>query len=232
MSISNGGKVRKWAVRCLIAVLFIFVGFVALTRATKDPSSSAIKGRQPWSHKYNFSTDWFSRKIPVWSKTLSHLKGKPDIHYLEIGVYEGRSAMWMLDNILTAPSAKITVIDIFSDNLEEIFLSNLKISGAYDKATVITGYSQVKLRSLPLNTYDIIYIDGSHAAKDVLEDAVLSWRLLKTDGFLIFDDYLGWVNEKPPLSRPKIAIDAFINTFSDEIEIINQGYQVLLRKLK
>ena len=49
--------------------------------------------------------------------------------------------------------------------------------------------SQVVLRRLPLETYDIIYIDGSHATSDVLEDAVLSYRLLKPGGLLIFDDY-------------------------------------------
>ena len=36
--------------------------------------------------------------------------------------------------------------------------------------------------------YDIIYIDGSHEARDVLEDAVLAYRLLKIGGLLIFDD--------------------------------------------
>jgi len=30
-----------------------------------------------------------------------------------------------------------------------------------------------KLRELPLNSFDVIYIDGSHAAIDVLIDAVL-----------------------------------------------------------
>jgi hypothetical protein len=32
--------------------------------------------------------------------------------------------------------------------------------------------------------------DGSHRARDVLEDAVLSWPLLKVGGIMLFDDYL------------------------------------------
>jgi len=231
MNISIASKVRKWVLRCLIVMQLIFVGDL-LAGTAKDRSSPAIKSRQTVSHKYNFSEDWFSTRIPLWSRVLGHLKGKPDIHYLEVGPYEGRASMWMLDNILTAPSAKITVIDIFPDDMKEIFLSNLKISGAYDKATVITGYSQVKLRSLPLNTYDIIYIDGSHVAKDVLEDAILSWRLLKTNGLLIFDDYLWKIYDKRPIERPKIAIDTFITLFNDEIRINHfSAQQVILKKL-
>jgi len=37
--------------------------------------------------------------------------------------------------------------------------------------------------------YDIVYIDGSHVANDVLQDAVLVWQLVKVGGFMIFDDY-------------------------------------------
>ena len=50
---------------------------------------------------YKFTTDWFTNRIPLWEKILAPLKGKQGIHYLEIGVFEGRSAIWMLENILT-----------------------------------------------------------------------------------------------------------------------------------
>lgn len=33
----------------------------------------------------------------------------------------------------------------------------------------------------------VVYIDGSHAAKDVIADAVLAWALLRPGGVLIFD---------------------------------------------
>ena len=32
-----------------------------------------------------------------------------------------------------------------------------------------------------------MYIDGSHAARDVISDAVLAWALLRPGGVLIFD---------------------------------------------
>jgi hypothetical protein len=45
------------------------------------------------------------------------------------------------------------------------------------------------LRLLPLNFYDFVYIDGSHLASDVLEDAVLSWAVVQVGDMIIFDDY-------------------------------------------
>ena len=79
---------------------------------------------EPTKHylkKYEFSTDWFTNqnRIPLWEKMLRPFKGKPDIHYLEVGVYEGRSAIWMLENILTHPSSTLTGIDIFPGDLQK-----------------------------------------------------------------------------------------------------------------
>ena len=125
------------------------------------------------------------------------------------------------------------LIDPFSEfrgrNIERIFLANLRESGAADRTTVIKGFSQEELRKLPSQSYDIIYVDGSHAADDVLEDAVLSWRLLKDGGLLIFDDY-EWSKFVSPQARPKIAITAFVRCYRPELKIIHRDYQVIVQK--
>jgi predicted O-methyltransferase YrrM len=132
---------------------------------------------------------------------------------------------------LTHPTAKATGIDIFPDKLKKRFLDNLKTGGFLDKVTVIQGWSQVELRRLPLDTYDIIYIDGSHLAKDVLTDAVLCWPLLKDNGIIIFDDYK-WKLDRPVQLRPKSAIDSFLVCFGGLYELIHRGYQIIIRKQK
>lgn len=175
--------------------------------------------------------------IPIWNKLLSPFKGKPDIQYLEIGVNEGRSAIWTLENILTHPSSKLTGIDLFPEfpegfDLKKKYLSNLKLSGFAHKATTIKGFSQIELRRLPLNSFDIIYIDGDHKADGVLADAVLSFELLKPGGILIFDDYLWSKEQLPEELRPQIAIDSFITAYRNSIEVLHRGYQVFIRKRK
>lgn len=194
------------------------------------PNSVATRG------KYDFTSDWFSWNIPVWRKVLSPYQGKAGVRYLEIGAYEGRSAVWMLENVLTHPTARLMAIDIFDGPYERRYHANIERSGSVGKTTTIKGPSQVEARKLPLESFDIIYIDGSHSKDDVLEDAVLSWRLLAPGGLLIFDDYC-WVGSFTPGNAsdspndfPKAAIDAFAGCFEKQFTVVHNGYQLILRK--
>jgi len=182
-------------------------------------------GEQKYDQKnYSFTTDWFTGKIPTWTKLLARFKGQPNVNYLEIGVFEGRSLLWMLENILTHPTSRAIGVDYLESttykNLEAVLFDNLKISGFQDKVKIIKGCSQVELKKLPVKSFDIIYIDGDHKAASVLTDTVFSWPLLKKRGILIFDDYKLHLDSRPPAQRPKIAIDAFIANYSDFIKVI------------
>src|SRR5437868_2701075 len=59
-----------------------------------------------------FHTDWFDVHIPIWEKCLGSMSGKADLRFLEVGSFEGRSACWLLQNILTHDSARLTCVDI------------------------------------------------------------------------------------------------------------------------
>jgi predicted O-methyltransferase YrrM len=179
--------------------------------------------------KYNFSTGHHLYHEQNWKKVLASYKGRPDVRYLEVGVFEGRSLIWMLENILTHETARATGMDIFPGDMKEIYLSNLKISGFADKVTTITGYSQLELRKLEPQSFDIIYIDGSHVACDVLSDAVMSWQVLKENGVMIFDDYLYGL-DLPSDLRPQVSIDSFITAFRNSLEVISHSYQVMVQK--
>lgn len=160
---------------------------------------------------------------------LAPYKGRPEIHYLELGVFEGRSAIWMLENILTHPSSTLTGVDLFPEDLKEQYLANLRISGQEKKATTIQGLSRFALRRLQPDAYDIIYIDAGHTADEALTEAVLCWELLKKEGVLIFDDYR-WTRDYPEELRPGLAIDAFITAYRNYLDIVHRDYQAILRK--
>lgn len=192
---------------------------------------------------YKFTRDWFSENISTWKKYLQEFIDRPGLHILEIGSWEGRSTCWMLENILTHPSAKITCIDTFKgseehknyqenylESLEDRFDRNIAITGAASKVQKRVGYSQEVMRSLPLNAYDMLYIDGSHLACDVLADAVLGWGLLKVGGLCIFDDYNFLFSENPG-QNPQIAIDAFVSSFRPKLKLLHKGNQVILQKI-
>ncbi len=215
---------------CKRLLLIFIISFSIVGYAFSVASNTSQGGKKHYLKKYNFTTDWFTTHIRLWKKVLADFKNKPNIHYLEIGVFEGRSLIWMLENILTHPTAKATALDIFPRKLQEGFLANLSLSGFTDKVTVIKGASQNKLKNLSPHSFDIIYIDGDHIAPSVLTDAILSWPLLKKEGILIFDDYHWKETKSPPDKRPKIAIDAFINNFRQYIEIIQVCKQYIIKK--
>jgi len=194
-----------------------------------SPHIALTENKGFYKKNYEFTIDYFTRNIPLWDQFLAKFKNKPDVHYLEIGVFEGGSLFWMLENILTDPGARVTAVDVFDKEIYETFVSNLRLSGATDKVCIRRGYSQIMLRKEPLDAYDIIYIDGSHLPKDVLTDAVLSWWLLKKGGILIFDDYL----YKDGAAAPEAAIDAFLSFFKDELNILHKDeLQVIVKKTK
>jgi SAM-dependent methyltransferase len=188
----------------------------------------------PYLKQYEFTRDAFTDKLPIWEKALEPFKGRENLRYLEIGLFEGRSALWMLEQVLTHATSKLVGIDPFGDpygveDVEGRFYSNLKLSGAEKRVEVIKGFPQIELRKLPLESFDVIYIDGSHRGLDVLEDAILSYRLLKNGGLLMFDDYL-WHIKGPHKSRPQKAIEAFYYFYGEQFEIVHADYQVILRR--
>jgi predicted O-methyltransferase YrrM len=162
---------------------------------------------------------------------LASLTGAGDASLLEVGSFEGRSAIWFLDNVLTHPTATITCVDPFiGPGAEAQFDHNMRVSGHAAKVTKIKGRSEVVLLDLKPASYDAIYIDGSHLAVNVLMDAALSWTLLKRGGVLIFDDYL-WRPERPAWNRPQLAIDLFLSMVGTDAVVLHKTHQAIVRKV-
>ncbi|MGD9129844.1 MAG: class I SAM-dependent methyltransferase [Candidatus Woesebacteria bacterium] len=190
--------------------------------------------------KYKFSIDWTHQAIGNFRANLLPLKNKIN-HGLEVGAFEGRATVWLAENLLARKKSTLTTVDIFETakqpsgidfDMKKIYknyLYNIKASGKKRQITTKIGKSQEVLRSLPLNHYDYIYIDGSHRTDDTLEDAVLCHRLLKNGGFMIFDDYEGAPDKEIP-ETPRPAIDAFVNVFQEQYQVIAENYQLVLKK--
>ena len=207
--------------------LLTSIGFVE--RWLNQYSAKRLVRRLAQMDTYEFSQDYTSNRASLWEQHLSHYKAQPT-HMLEIGSFEGKSSVWFLENILVHDDSTITCIDAFTRwRGEPRFDHNIRVSGFADKVTTIKEFSYQALPRLTPASFDIIYIDGSHHAANVLMDAVFSWFLLKDGGVIIFDDY-EWQPDRPPQTRPQMAIDAFIKLQGTRLEILHQGYQVFVRK--
>lgn len=194
--------------------------------------------------EYQFTKDWFNWAPAVWEQLTPMLSGEAGLRtFLEIGSFEGRSSVWIMENMMS-DGEHLVCIDTWEggeehgeenmSEVEERFRHNMQI--AKDKSPMrnfqtIKDFSYSALASLvgsPFD-FDFIYIDGSHKAPDVLTDACMAWPLLKKGGLMVFDDYM-WGDPRDALHRPKIAIDAFTNIFGETVEIIHMGYQLVVRK--
>ncbi len=199
---------------------------------TADEIDTTVSGKG--EGPYRFTSRWHTPYQKTWAEQLAEFRGKPNLRYLEVGVFEGRALLWMLENILTDASSQVTAVDVFMGDYEKTFDANIEASGQAERVTKLVGPSQTVLRGLN-EQFDIIYIDGSHTADDVLADAVLSWGLLREGGVVIFDDY-GWTGRPnggvlPAELLPRLAVDAFVTSYRNYLEELHRGYQVFLRRI-
>ena len=190
--------------------------------------------------RYRFTFDWVAPHASAWESDLAHLKGKPNVRGLEIGCFEGQSACWWLDNILTDPTSRLTCVDPFAIPMdstllryfERYFDHNVAASGAGERVTKLVGSSQVILRTLPPAHFDFVYVDGSHRVGDVLQDAVLAWTVLRPGGTVMFDDYdlVDDVAEGLFARAPGRALDAFVAILGNSATVMRRDWQLILRK--
>lgn len=195
-----------------------------------------------------YSVDWFTHNIPTWDQVFKQkeIKGKNSLKFLEIGCFEGRATNYLLENILTGDNCEIHVVDTFQGSLNESGMnwdSSYEFSDLYkkfsnnisqykDKVSIHVGESgKILKKDFEDNSFDFIYVDGSHTTPDVLQDAILSHSLLKVGGIIIFDD-LGWKdpNNPHPTSSPEMGITFFYNAYILKYDILFQGYQLGLIK--
>jgi len=175
----------------------------------------------------------------AWEKyvDIDEYKDRP-INYLEIGAFHGGNAISVAHSYGLHQDSKLHLIDPWEDYSEypeykgqqgenyKKFIHNIETSGVKDKIVVHRGYSKDKVPNFEDEYFDIIYIDGNHEPEAVLEDAVLSFRKLKHDGIMIFDDY-GWGG--PDLTQR--GIDAFVSGYYKQIlSSIKSESQLFVRK--
>ncbi|MEB3229930.1 MAG: tetratricopeptide repeat protein [Leptolyngbyaceae bacterium] len=177
---------------------------------------------QGWSRceteNYQFTQDCFSAKIPIVLEHLHDLMGQPHLQALEIGSFEGMSACWFLDHILTHATAHLTCID---RRFQAEFELNITKTGAASRVTPHTGPSQHIVPTLPDNHFDLIFIDGAPTPEARQQDGEQAWPKLKSGGWLMFVGY----------EAAKVGIDAGLRRLKDRVKIRHRHHHLIVQKL-
>lgn len=197
------------------------------------------------NNKIVFTADWFSKSIPdIINFVTPVLNNKESLRILEIGSYEGLSTLWFLQNFLPNTKKEIYCVDTWQ-GAEIIYQSEEQLSETFDTnldeflksgiCTKLVGKSEITLKTLLANqeTFDFIYIDGSHRSSDVMIDGVLSYFLLNQNGVMMFDDYLWSIGERPYNEIPHASIEFFRNFFvgNNRLQFLGAGQTAAFKKI-
>ena len=118
---------------------------------------------------------------------------------------------------------------MWSDSeIEKVFDQNLKNFNNLEKIKID---SIIALRKLKDNNreFDYIYVDGLHEGTHVLIDAIQSFKLLKINGIIIFDDFMQY--DKSLLYKSYEGIYSFLKLFKKQIKILYFQNILVVKKI-
>jgi predicted O-methyltransferase YrrM len=199
-------------------------------------------------YSFKFSRRWFLRRnSETFTKYVYPKWVNKPITYLEIGVFEGMSLVWMLQWVLRNKQSRAIGCDPWlmmpkwpPEKIERVrqhALHNIKPYS--DKCTLIRGNSSHVLRSMlekngfsgiTKDSVDLLMIDGSHHYFAVLDDARMSIQLIKVGGWLLFDDVENSNRKKDHVRK---GIDLFLEDCGDKVKLVwKHNYMEAYEKIK
>ena len=219
----------------LYNLIFLFRNKTPFNVLIKFIKSHFLKKDDLKSNFYNHTifsdSDWFSSGISIFNKFMQNEKNFVK-NILEIGSYEGRSAIFFLNYFNTS---KITCVDTWLGSHEHVRKME-EIEKNFDKNLKPYENKLIKHKTTSDNffltnklLFDLIYIDGLHAYDQVKSDLENAYKFLRPKGYLLIDDYL-WkfypANKKNVIN----STNEFIQKYNNNLEVIYISSQVLLKK--
>jgi hypothetical protein len=183
-----------------------------------------------YAKKLRLSYNWFGFNAQIWIYIFKRFKLiNKKIQILEIGSFEGLSTSYFLRYL---KKSKLDAVD--SLNKKTLFYKNLLFNKKKMRNFKYFNIKSDKFFKKFKKNYDLIYIDGSHYFKDVLNDADNSFKLLKKNGLIIFDDFLYDRESRNKKNKEYTNVIGGIMLFlskTNNYKIIYVGHQFIMQKL-
>lgn len=210
-------------------------GYMLPNRAMSD--SDVISKHYRGDYKFELM-DAFSPNINMWSKffMINNLHTKKT-KYLEIGVFEGRSSVYILENLQNAICHFVDPLQPYDEMTDSTgqddfhktydnFTSNIEL---FDSRATLHRKTSDSFFLNNTEKFDLIYIDGSHFGDDVYKDAINAFDSLNKKGFIIFDDFF-WFFFDTVEENPLGGIFKFIVENNNHLKIKYVSNQLIIQK--
>ena len=215
-----------------INIIMIFLVQKFFNIFIKKKIKSFKKKNQIFLKNKRITNDYFSMHSYNFFKYLNFLEG--NFNYLEIGTYEGNSAMFVAN---TFPKSKVYCVDNWNKT-EEYGDQNFDIVEKNFDYNTSSFNNILKFKNnsddffKKNNTlFEVIYIDGYHKDFQVLKDCRNAWKILKKNGLLICDDYI-WNFYENIKENPCYSINKFMDEIKNENKVLEVSKsQIFIKKL-
>ena len=204
-----------------IEVYLSFFRYLILDKFTKPFRKNYEKKYKNLLKNKSIRYDWFSKHCFYFYWIIKKINN--DFKYLEIGVFEGNSFLFITNEFKPIVSY---AVDPWADSDDEIVDNMSIVEKNFDRnlSDISSKIKKIKKKSDDFfyennENFDVIYIDGSHIYSNVFSDAVNSWKILNKNGILIFDDYFYHYPENPK-GYVGFAINNFLNKIKKEYKIL------------
>lgn len=179
-----------------------------------------------------FTQNWNKETI----KNLAFLERNSMTRICEIGVFEGGTTNYFVENLLNNDGIVVGIdplddgYDLDGDNhifkgQYERFTENIKHNE--ERIWHIRKSSQAVLPTMRDNSFDLVFVDGDHRYNSVTIDGTEAFRICKVGGYVLFDDYTWGLDRTGEM---KNAIDAVLANNPNHRLLLKLN-QVLIQKL-
>lgn len=98
---------------------------------------------------------------------------------LELGIMDGRNALWLIEQGAHYTGVDCTIHDHVLDNFLDL----------KSRCILVQSDSAIFMKTLRDEIYDLIYIDSSHVYENTADELKEATRLIKLGGYILCDDY-------------------------------------------
>lgn len=200
--------------------------------------------------------NWFNMTARAnFDRYLMPFAGMQNYRALQIGAYVGHATEWMCRNVVNGFGARIddvdtwlgsdepahkafdwdTVLEAYANRVlpyvgTRVFPFQMTSDAFFHGTNAQDHYPSISrdIHRFP-DTYDFVYIDGDHTAKQVLIDAFNAWEWLRVGGIMAFDDYT-WSLGKGPEYDPRTGIDHFLDLRRGCYDLMAMNSQVWIMR--